>query len=112
MKGEKTSVNGRTDMKTRSHIEVRPEKAEETTGAHEIGHILGLDHYDEGIMTPHPSDPGRTDEVTQENVDDIIESDEKRQEEEQKERRDPISTVTTFIKTIFRGEVNDEKRFY
>ena len=99
-------------MNTRSHIEVRPEKAEETTGAHEIGHILGLDHYDEGIMTPHPSDPGRTDEVTQENVDDIIESDEKKQEEEQKGRSNPMSMITTFIKTIFRGEVNDEKRFY
>lgn len=31
-------------------------------------------------MTPHPTDPGRTDDVTQENIDDIINSDEKKQE--------------------------------
>ena len=111
MDGEKSSVTGRTHS-NRQAIEIRPDRAEETTGAHEIGHILGLDHYDEGIMTPHPSDPGRTDEVTQENVDDIIESDEKKQEEEQKERHDPVSTITTFFKTIFNGGNDDEKRFY
>ncbi len=45
-------------------------------------------------------------------VDDIIESDEKKQEEEQKERHDPVSTITTFFKTIFNEGNDDEKRFY
>jgi hypothetical protein len=35
----------------RNVVTAREENAENTTGAHEVGHSLGLDHYSSGVMT-------------------------------------------------------------
>ena len=53
-------------------IEVRPERSNTQTGPHEMGHTLGLDHYNRDLMTPSPNDPTRTDKVNSKMVKDII----------------------------------------
>lgn len=51
-----------------------PEKADGQTGAHEIGHQLSAEHDSSGIMTVDANNSNRSDEVTQNNIDCIIES--------------------------------------
>lgn len=45
-----------------------------TTGAHEIGHTLGMNHSEQGIMSPS-QDEKRTNTVTQENLRQMINTD-------------------------------------
>ena len=47
--------------------------AESTTGAHEIGHTLGMEHSEQGIMS-RQQDESRTHEVTQDNIRQMLES--------------------------------------
>lgn len=51
-----------------------PEKADGQTGAHEIGHQLSAEHDSSGIMTVYANNSNKSDEVTQNNIDCIIES--------------------------------------
>jgi RHS repeat-associated protein len=60
-------VNGRTIGG--SLIEVKESKKNTDTGAHEVGHSLGLDHSFSGLMTPGDNDPDRSQEI---NTSDII----------------------------------------
>jgi RHS repeat-associated protein len=96
---------GVTDERTRSHMKVLPEREDADTGAHEVGHILGLDHSEEGIMTETCNDPNRSDEVSQDEVDQIIESDQERHPTKTK-----IETFIESVKSILRGENYDEKK--
>lgn len=89
-------INGET--KKEQHITVSPDRAETATGAHEVGHILSLGDTDEGIMTWSASAPGSSDEVTQDNIDQIIESDQKRH---------PISTIIESIKERISKDDNE-----
>lgn len=51
---------------------VRPSRAFTETGAHEMGHGLGLGHYFSGLMTDSSSDPYRSDKITKIEITDII----------------------------------------
>lgn len=58
----------------KSYSLTKPGTSEEsTTGAHEIGHTLGMGHKDTGIMT-RAQDDSRTRDVPQSNIDEMIES--------------------------------------
>ncbi len=48
-------------------------KERSTTGAHEIGHSLGMDHKETGIMTK-AQDENRTSDVPQENINEMVQS--------------------------------------
>ena len=65
--------------KNHQHSIVIPQKAYTKTGAHEIGHMLYAEHDDVGIMTQYSNEENRTDEVTQNNINDILEHYEREQ---------------------------------
>ena len=48
-------------------------KEKSTTGAHEIGHTLGIEHKETGIMS-EAQDENRTTDVSQENINEMIKS--------------------------------------
>ena len=96
---------GTTDERTRSHIKVLPEREDADTGAHEVGHILGLDHSEEGIMTETSNDPHRSDEVSQDEVDQIIEADQERHP-----TRTRVESFIESVESILRGRNQDEKK--
>lgn len=54
-------------------LTVPKSKKKSTTGAHEIGHTLGMHHSEKGIMS-ECQDSNRTDEVLEENIRDMMQS--------------------------------------
>jgi RHS repeat-associated protein len=102
---EGTIVNGTTDKRTKSHIEVRPEREDADTGAHEVGHILGLAHSETGIMTEASNDPNRTDEVSQNEIDQIIQYD-----QDCHPIRTIIESLREGIESILKGDNKDERK--
>ena len=64
-------VNGAT--KYDKFITVDNSRIFSNTGAHEMGHALGMDHASEGIMTPTSNDENRSRPIPQENIDQMIE---------------------------------------
>ncbi|MBP5456944.1 MAG: hypothetical protein J6Y37_10615 [Paludibacteraceae bacterium] len=55
-------------------IYIKESKKDATTGAHEVGHTLGLDHFSSGIMTPGEPDAFRSDEIEGRYIKMIIEN--------------------------------------
>ena len=53
-------------------IKVKPSRGLTETGAHEIGHTLGLNHYNSGLMTPSSSDSKRSFFISKNLIIDII----------------------------------------
>ena len=64
------NVNGRT--RAGNVITVRNSKKESLTSPHEMGHTLGLDHNETGLMTPSETDPYRSQEVRTDDINKII----------------------------------------
>ena len=67
-------------------------KEASTTGAHEIGHTLGMDHKESGIMSKS-QDENRTPAVPQENINEMVESD--------RGKNDILSSLFQLINKIF-----------
>jgi RHS repeat-associated protein len=44
------------------------------TSAHEIGHTLGMDHSESGLMVPYLGHPKESQKLTQQNINDMIEN--------------------------------------
>ena len=68
-----TDESGRVIKVKESWADTNDKGKKSTTGAHEIGHTLGMHHDETGIMTPY-QDESRTDEVTQQNLLQMMES--------------------------------------
>lgn len=72
------NINGQTEKHYK--IQVTDAKKDTFTGAHEVGHTLMQsdnpddDHSNSGIMTPYATSPERSETVSQETVDKIVES--------------------------------------
>ena len=66
------SINGYADK--RKHVTVKFDRANTETGIHEIGHTLGMDHADQGIMTAEANDANRKKPIPQENINQMIEN--------------------------------------
>ncbi len=64
-----SDVNGRT---SNYHLKIKESRKKSRTGAHEVGHTLGLDHYLNGIMTKSDKDPNRTDRISKDYIEDIF----------------------------------------
>ncbi len=60
-------------VRTSYAIDKPDTKEESTTGAHEIGHTLGIEHKETGIMS-EAQDENRTTDVSQENINEMIKS--------------------------------------
>lgn len=55
-----------------NYIQVKDSRANSDTGAHEMGHTLGLDHNTSGLMTPASADSGRSNDLKKSDIKDII----------------------------------------
>ena len=66
------SINGYADK--RKHVTVKFDRANTETGIHEIGHTLGMEHADQGIMTAEANDANRKKPIPQENINQMIEN--------------------------------------
>lgn len=64
------SINGYADK--RKHVTVKFDRANTETGIHEIGHTLGMEHADQGIMTAEANDVNRKKPIPQENINQMI----------------------------------------
>ncbi|MBR4839334.1 MAG: hypothetical protein IK005_02525 [Paludibacteraceae bacterium] len=53
-------------------ITIKESKKDASTGAHEVGHTLGLDHFSSGLMTPGEPDAFRSDEIEERYIKMII----------------------------------------
>lgn len=74
LSGTGTTTNKHNIRILKSYSIYRPNsKIESTTGAHEIGHTLGMSDTNQGIMS-YTQDSSRTDEVTQENLSQMLNS--------------------------------------
>ncbi len=63
------NVNGSCSFNS---ITVKESRKKSKTGAHEVGHTLGLDHYFNGIMTESDKDRNRTDRISKDYIEDIF----------------------------------------
>ena len=66
------SINGQAP--DRKYVTVKYDRANTETGIHEIGHTLGMDHADQGIMTAEANDVNRKKPIPQENINQMIEN--------------------------------------
>lgn len=64
------NINGET--KSGRVVTVNKNKATPLTGAHEIGHTLGMQHSDAGLMTAASSDPQRSSKVSKGEIKSMI----------------------------------------
>jgi RHS repeat-associated protein len=55
-----------------SLINIKDSRKSEDTGAHEVGHTLGLGHYFKGILTASSNDPNRSLNITTSYIEDLI----------------------------------------
>lgn len=55
-----------------NYIQVKDSQKSSTTGAHEVGHTLGLVHDNKGLMTPASSDSNRSSSANKSGVSDMI----------------------------------------
>ncbi|MDD3404761.1 MAG: matrixin family metalloprotease, partial [Paludibacteraceae bacterium] len=79
--------NGVTSQE--QYIVVAADKSESETGAHEIGHTIGMEHSEEGIMTSSADNPNRSEKVSQQNIDESI---------NKKENRSVVEKIIDFIR--------------
>ncbi|POS00520.1 RHS repeat-associated protein, partial [Flavobacterium croceum DSM 17960] len=63
------NTNGSTSM---NYVTVRNSKKSADTGSHEVGHSLGIYHFEKGLMTDSSTDPNRTNNVYPENVSNTV----------------------------------------
>ena len=66
------SINGQAP--DRKYVTVKYDRANTETGIHEIGHTLGMEHADQGIMTAEANDVNRKKPIPQENINQMIEN--------------------------------------
>ena len=57
---------------TGNSIKVKESAQDTSTGAHEVGHTLGMIHDTDGLMTPARTDPNRTENLNKTGVKDMI----------------------------------------
>jgi len=62
----KANQNGTTEGG--NYIEVKKSRVGTRTGAHEVGHTLGMTHTDSGVMTASSTDPKRSDKVLKSSI--------------------------------------------
>lgn len=67
---DNSNINGETQ--SGRLVTIDPQKATSLTGAHEVGHTIGLQHSDAGLMTAASSDSKRSDKVSKNEVLNII----------------------------------------
>jgi RHS repeat-associated protein len=65
------NTNGSTSQ---NFIQIKNSKRDAETGAHEIGHSLGLIHSEKGLMTASSIDPNRSKDVYSDNVSNTLNS--------------------------------------
>jgi hypothetical protein len=75
----KTVINPRSGKEVagisinRKHTQVGVKYKDALTPAHEMGHTLGMDHTDTGVMTETSNHPDRNESIPQENINQMIE---------------------------------------
>ena len=62
-------TNGTSDGR---NIMVKSSRSDTETGSHEVGHTLGANHSNSGILTEASSDPNRSNNITSSNVSDVM----------------------------------------
>ena len=67
---KKDNLNGRTN--NGRFIGIRPSRSNADTGAHEVGHTLGLEHQLSGIMTAGETDPTRSSKINKNTIKTIV----------------------------------------
>ncbi len=67
---EGKSTNGVTSGG--SVINLKDSRKSTDTGAHEVGHTLGLEHYSKGVLTATSNDPNRSSNITGAYVKDLV----------------------------------------
>ena len=67
---KEANLNGRTTQGR--YIKIKPSRRETNTGAHEIGHTLGVEHQYSGIMTAAETDSSRALKINKETIKTIM----------------------------------------
>ncbi len=67
---KEANLNGRTTQGR--YIKIKPSRRETDTGAHEIGHTLGVEHQYSGIMTAAETDSSRALKINKETIKTIM----------------------------------------
>ena len=67
---KKDNLNGRTN--NGRFIGIRPSRSNADTGAHEVGHTLGLEHQLSGIMSAGETDPTRSSKINKNTIKTIV----------------------------------------
>jgi hypothetical protein len=68
----KMGANNNGSTSGGNFVQVKNSRQSTETGAHEMGHTLGLDHNTNGLMTPSSTDPSRSTNIQKSDIKDMI----------------------------------------